>query len=434
MTYILLKVTELLSLNNPNINVRYHSDKNSDIYLKRCCEVNYLTNATPALHSDKAVMTALGQWDYPIEEIRDWDVVGCVEPCLGGKHFGQTTAIIVNIIAALEMAMNNGHHPLMDWTFGPETGSIEDGDFKTFDDFFKAFETQYKVLIDQAIELNNMLGQAYHALRPCPLLSSMIEGCVESGKDILHGGAKYNSTGAALVGLADVTDSMMAIRKLVFDDQKVSFRDLKQALDSNFENAPVIRTMADKKVPFFGSDSEEASEMANRIAKFSHDSFSKQVNYRNAKHRTGFWTMSNHVAFGKLSGASPNGRLAGKAFTPGLTPSPGASKNLLDNIRDVARLDPKNMDNNIAFNVNVVPNETHEEFINHLFSYTKTYFELGGMQIQFNITTTEMMRDAIVHPENYRTLIVRISGYNAYFVSLNRDMQIELIERAEYEV
>ena len=144
--------------------------------------------------------------------------------------------------------------------------------------------------------------------------------------------------------------------------------------------------------------------------------------------------MSNHVAYGTLSGALPSGRLRGKPFTPGLTPQPVASSNLLDNLRDVAALDPRNMNNNIAFNVKVVPGagEPRECTVDTMFSYVKTYFQLGGMQMQMNVVTSAMLRDAMAHPENYRNLLVRISGYNAYFVTLNRDMQLELIERAEY--
>jgi pyruvate-formate lyase len=142
------------------------------------------------------------------------------------------------------------------------------------------------------------------------------------------------------------------------------------------------------------------------------------------------------VIFGNLAGALPSGRLAGKPFTPGLTPQPCASKSLLDNIKDVAKLDMANITNNMAFNVKVVPaaHDTREESVNHMFAYAKTYFDLGGMQMQMNVVSTAMLRDALVHPENYRNLIVRISGYNAYFVTLNREMQIELIERAEYGV
>jgi formate C-acetyltransferase len=174
--------------------------------------------------------------------------------------------------------------------------------------------------------------------------------------------------------------------------------------------------------------------MADRIAKFAHDYYGSKPHYRGGKYTVGFWSMSNHVAYGTLTGALPSGRLRGKAFTPGLTPEPNASKNLLDNIRDVARLDKKNITNNMAFNVKMVPaaGDSREKTVADMFSYVKTYFDLGGMQMQMNVVTSETLKDAMAHPENYRNLLVRISGYNAYFVTLNRDMQIELIERAEY--
>jgi len=188
------------------------------------------------------------------------------------------------------------------------------------------------------------------------------------------------------------------------------------------------------KVPFFGSGSAEAVALANRITKFAHDAYGSHTNYRGGTYTCGFWSMSNHVIYGTLSGALPSGRLAGKPFTPGLTPEPNASESLLDNLRDVARLDPRNMNNNIAFNVKVVPkvDETREKAVDDMFSYVKTYFSLGGMQMQMNVVNSETLKDSMAHPENYRNLIVRISGYNAYFVTLNRDMQLELIDRAQY--
>jgi len=144
--------------------------------------------------------------------------------------------------------------------------------------------------------------------------------------------------------------------------------------------------------------------------------------------------MSSHATYGRLSGALPSGRLAGKSFTPGLTPEPNASKSLLDNLRDVAKLDPTGLDDNIAFNVKVVPGggDSHEQVVQNIFAYAKTYFDLGGMQMQLNVMSTDMMRDAMVNPEHYRHLLVRISGYCAYFTQLDRDAQMELIERAEY--
>jgi pyruvate-formate lyase len=144
--------------------------------------------------------------------------------------------------------------------------------------------------------------------------------------------------------------------------------------------------------------------------------------------------MSNHVAFGVLSGALPSGRKKGKPFTPGITPSPLAEADLLENIREIATLDSRKFPNNIAFNVKIAPggDDTHGQKVDRMLAYTKSYIELGGMQLQFNVVSTATLRDAMAHPDQYRSLLVRISGYNAYFVELNRDMQLELVERLEH--
>ncbi len=436
MTYVFLKVTEMLGIRDPNVNARYTPGVNSDTYLKRLCEVNLITTATPSMHNDDAVMASLSEFNYSIEHLRNWSATGCVEPTLSGRHIGHTNCMMMNMVAALEMALNNGRHPVMDWELGPRTGDIDAGAFDSFDAFFDAFTAQYKFLIDNSCEYNNLLGRAHSVVRPTPLLSAFIEGCAASGRDATKGGATYNSSGAACIGLADVTDSLMAIKKLVFDDKKTVFAELRRAVANNFAGAETLHSYIMTRVPKFGSGDPEALAMATRIAKFSHDCFGAHGNFRGGPYTAGFWSMSNHVAFGCLSGALPSGRLAGKPFTPGLTPEPAASDNLLDPIRDVASLKPEYMNNNIAFNVKIVPGaaDTHEQSVNNIFSYVKTYFDLGGMQMQLNVVTSAILRDAMKHPENYRNLLVRISGYNAYFVTLNRDMQLELIERAEYNV
>lgn len=436
MTYIFLKVTELLGIRDPNVNARFKPGINSDTYLKRLCEVNLITTATPSMHNDDMVIESLAEFNYDIADLRNWAATGCVEPTLSGKHMGHTNCMMMNMVAALEMALNNGKHPLMRWEVGPKTGDISNGGFNSFSDLFNAFKTQYQFLIEQSIDYNNKLGEAHSILRPTPLLSSLIDDCIKKGKDATKGGAKYNSSGAACIGLADIIDSLLVIKKLIYDENQVSLVELKQALDDNFESNPVLHTMILNKMHFFGSGDEESLSLANEITRFTHDTYKKHTNFRGGPYTAGFWSMSNHVAFGTLSGALPSGRLAGKAFTPGLTPSPYASNNLLDNIRDVAKLDPHYMNNNIAFNVKIVPStrDSHSEIVDHMFFYVKTYFELGGMQIQLNVVTSDILRDAMLHPDQYQNLLVRISGYNAYFVTLNKDMQMELIERAEYGV
>jgi pyruvate formate-lyase/glycerol dehydratase family glycyl radical enzyme len=435
MTYVFLKATEMLSIRDPNVNARFAPGINSETYLKRLCEVNLITAATPSMHNDDAMDKALTGFDIPIEHRRDWSATGCVEPTISGKHMGHTGCIMMNMVAALEMAMHDGRHPLMAWDVGPKTGDPKTA-FESFEDFFLAFEKQYRFLIEQACEFNNILGEMHKRIRPTPFLSSLVEGTITSGKDVIEGGALYNTTGAACIGLADITDSMMAVKKLVFEEKKATFAELADAVDQDFENDAALHAMITKRVPKFGSGDPEALEMAQRIAEFSHRAWAEQPHYRGGTYSAGFWSMSNHVAFGVLSGALPSGRRSGKPFTPGLTPQPSASEHLLGPLRDVAALKPEHMTNNVAFNVKIVPGATdsHGTIVDRIASYVKTFFDLGGMQMQFNIVTSATLRDAMKHPENYRNLLVRISGYNAYFVTLNRDMQRELIERAEYGI
>ncbi|MGK5091246.1 pyruvate formate lyase family protein [Deltaproteobacteria bacterium TL4] len=436
MTYLFLKVTEMLSIRDVNVNARFNPDKNSDTYLKRLCEVNFVTAGTPSMHNDHAVFKALEQHGYTEAEIRDWSATGCVEPTISGKHMGHTGSILMNLVAALEMALNDGYHPLMKWHLGPKTGNIQKGDFHTFEDFFQAYAAQQRFLIGEAVKLNNHLGEVHALYRPTPLLSALMEGSIEKGQDVTSGGAKYNTSGSSNIGLADVTDSLMVIKKLVFDEKKLSFSELKTAIDSNFKNHPALRALVQKKVPLFGSGSAEALEMANRVSGLIHGIYHDHVNFRGGRYTSGFWSMSQHVAYGKLSGALPSGRLAGKSFTPGLTPQPSASNSFLDNIRDVSQLNPAHMDNNIAFNVKLIPSakDSREKTVETMSSYVHAYFAQGGMQMQFNVVTTETLKDAMLHPENYKNLLVRISGYNAYFVTLNPEIQLELIERAEYGI
>ena len=347
-----------------------------------------------------------------------------------------TSSIEFNLVAVLEMALNNGKHPLMNWKLGPDTGIIGQGDFETFDDFWKAFKEQCEFLCEQSIIGNNQLGEIYQQHQPAPLISSMTEGCIESGRGVTRGGARYNSSGVSVIGMADVVDSLMAIKTLVYDEKKITFAELKEAIDSNFAHHPRLHVMIKTRVPRFGSGNEESVTMANRVTSLVHDYFASHQNYRGGPHATGWWSMANHTVYGRVTGASPSGRLAGEPFTPGLTPHPTASPNLLDNLRDVAKLKPETLDNNIAFNVKIVPasSDSHERIIEIMANYADTYFRMGGMQTQFNVISTETLKDAMAHPEYYSDLMVRISGFVAYFTRLQRDLQLEVIRRAEYKI
>ena len=434
MTYVFLKVTEMLGMRDPNVNARYNPKKNSDTYLRRLCEVNVHTTSTPSIHNDEAVMASLVDLNYEPEDLRDWSATGCVEPTISGKHIGHTNCMMFNMVAALEMALYNGYHPLMRWHLGPRTGEVSE--FKTFDEFLEAFFRQLECLADLTCQYNNYLGEAHSVIRPTPLMSAMVDSCIEKGLDVTKGGAKYNSSGTACIGLADIVDSLMAIKNLVYERKVYTFTELVEAVRNNFEGNEVMRSRILTETPRFGSGSDEAVEVANRVTKFMKDCFWSHMNFRGGHYTTGFWSMSNHVAFGALTGALPSGRLAYEPFTPGLTPEANASKSLLDNIRDVTRLEPTSMNNNIAFNVKVNPSprDSHAQTVEHVTNYAKAYSTMGGMQMQFNVVSSATMRAAMARPEEYKDLMVRISGYNAYFTQLNRDLQLELVRRADYSM
>ncbi len=434
MTYIILKVTELLALRDPNVNARYCPGVNSIDYLRRLCEVNLITAATPSLHNDAAVVPALVNQGFAPEDARDWAATGCVEPTSAGRHFGHTNCMLLNTVAALEMVLYNGVHPLVGERIGPETGDPAAGAFPTFESFKEAYKTQLRYLIERSIEYNDQLGRAHQYLHPTPLLSAVVEGPLERGLDVTMGGARYNSSGAALVAVSDVIDSLLAVKCLIYEKRVVDWPTLLAALRADFVGFETLHATISTKVPKFGQDHPEPLELARELVAFIYEAYQSHVNYRGGRYVSGFWSMSNHVAFGVLSGALPSGRRKGQPFTPGITPAPGVTDQLLPAIRTIAALDPLKLPNNIAFNVKLVPgpNDSHEKTLDQFVAYAKTYFELGGMQMQFNVVSSATLREAMAHPELYKWLLVRISGYNAYFVELNEDMQRELIARTEY--
>lgn len=435
MTYIILKVAEMLCFQDPNMNARYYPGINSEEYLRRLCEVNINMAASPIIQNDKAVIEALVNEGIPVEDARDWGASGCVEPDICGKHYGHTNCMLLNTVAALEMVLNNGYHPIVEEQIGPKTGNPYE--MKTFDEFLAAYKVQLKYLMEMSVEANNYLGEAHKYMHPTPLLSAVFQGPMEKGKDLINGGATYNTSGAALVSISDVIDSLCVIKELIYEKKELDFDTLLRALANDFEkdeNEKVLLRI--NRVDKFGSasDSGEPLRIAQDLMDFCYDYYTSQKNYRGGIYWPGYWSISYHVGFGMLSGALPSGRKRGKAFTPGLTPSPNASDQILDNIHDVSRLNNLKMPNNIAFNVKLVPHpgDPQEEVLNQFASYVKSYMDLGGMQWQCNVITSDTMREAVKNPDDYRWLIVRISGYNAYFVKLNPNMQEELIERAEY--
>lgn len=430
LTYVMLRATELLKVRDPNVNARYHHEVNKREYLERLCEVNINTGATPCFHNDMSAIEALMGQGVSAEHARDYSSVGCVEPTSSGHTFGHTGCILMNLPSALELALFQGKHRLTsDEQIGPVTKSPKD--MTSFEELKEALSAQLAWLIDQAVTLNNNFGRAYQKIHPNPMLSALMEGCMEKGKDVIQGGARYNSSGAAMIGIAEVVDSMAAIEELVFEKKVVSFSELLDAVNKNWEGYEKLQAMVRRSTEKFGTESEMAKKNADWLIGFLHNNFQGKENYRGGKYTVGYWTMTNHAGFGVLSGALPSGRVKGEPFPSGITPVSGAAPQLTPCLNFVAHLDHTHIADGHALNLKYTPSTTT---VPKFADTIEAFFRMGGLQVQFNIIDRKKLEDAKKHPERYPDLFVRVSGYSAYFKDLNPHMQQEIITRAEYHL
>ncbi len=441
LTYVILRATELMKLRDPNLNARYFQGVNSRDYLRRVCEVNINTGATPALHNDRAVIHALTSKGETVRQARDYGIVGCVEPCSNGRHYGHTAAILMNLTSVLELTLFNGCHR---HTGKGQVVSRPTGDpttFDTFEDFRAAFSEQTHWLVHQATNLNNILGETHRDHYPTPILSAFFEGPVDSGKDLIDGGAVINSSGATIIGLADVADSLSAIETHVFDKKTVSFAELLEALEKDFEGFErlQLKLSAPESTPKYGNDDPAADANVDWLLQLLDDAFARRETYRNGHYRLGVWTMTNHAGFGRLTKALPNGRKDGENFSSGITPVSGVTPDLSLALHSVARQRSEYLSNGVALNLKYTPEPTNRErMLDDFVASVETYVDSGngngngGMEIQFNIIDHNSLKEARDKPELYADLLVRVSGYTAYFKDLNPQMQEEIIDRTEY--
>lgn len=432
LTYIMLRVTELLATRDPSLNARYHYEKNTETYRDRVAEVIVNTKAVPAIHNDVVDIKILENQGTATEHARDYAVIGCVELGAAGRSYDASSAIMLNLVSVLELALYNGKRPVTgDEQISPETG--DPSQFDSFEAFWEAFKSQLKWLAGKAIELNEYFGHVHQEILPSPLLSSFFEGPMEKGKDLIFGGALYNSSGATHIGFADTVDSLNAIEKAVFIDRKCTFTELIQALKANFEGYEKLHTYLVNKTPKYGTENPIAVKNSQNLIRFLYEFYQGHTNYRGGKYRPGYWTMTNHAGQGKLSGALPNGRKAYKVFASGITPVSQAASDLSACLKAVARLDSLCIPSGEALNLKY-PSIDGKEDLKRFGQAVEAYLRYGGLHIQFNIMSYETLIDAKNNPDKYPELLVRVSGYSAYFKDLNEAMKDEIITRTAYSL
>jgi pyruvate formate-lyase/glycerol dehydratase family glycyl radical enzyme len=441
LTYVILRATELMRLRDPNLAARYHPEKNTDEYLKRISQVNIRTGATPAIHNDKSVIKALFSKGDSLEHARDYGIVGCVEPVSSGRTYGHNAAILLNLASALELALLDGkHRHTRSAQISPKTG--DPTKFASFSEFWDAFEQQTLWLVDRATILNNQFGKTHQDFCPTPILSALFEGPMDKGKDLIQGGATINSSGAAIIGLADVVDSLAAIQHWVFRKKTVSFAELLEALEDDFQGHEQLYELLrnSNKTPKFGNEDPDAEAIAARVVRMLDDAFRVKQNYRGGNYRVGYWTMTIHVAFGRLTGALPNGRIAERSYASGITPVSGATPYLTQTLNSIAKLPAEALSSGVALNIKFPRAQDFGPPLDRFAATVKAFFSgnhdsgNGGFQIQFNVVSQDTLEDARKHPDRYPELLVRVSGYTAYFRDLNQHMQEEIIERTQYNL
>ena len=432
LTYIMLRITELLKTRDPSLNARYHLEKNSREYRDRVAEVIANTKSVPAFYNDIAAIKTLENQGIATKDARDYAIIGCVELSASGRSYDASSSIMLNLVSALELALYNGTRPITgDEQIGPATGSAES--FRTFEEFWVAFKTQLRWLINEAVQLNEMMGKTYQECLPTPLLSALFEGPMEKGKDLIFGGARYNSSGATHIGFADTVDSLNAIEKGVFIDRRCTFPELLAAMKRDFEGDAALHAYLVNRTPKYGTEDPIAVKNSRNLLQFLYQTYQGYTNYRGGKYRPAYWTMTNHAGQGKLSGALPNGRKAQRIFASGITPVSQAATELAACLNAVGGIDALHIPGGEAFNLKYSTIKDQDD-LQKFSQAIEAYFRTGGLHIQFNIMSYEMLIDAKAHPEKYPELLVRVSGYSAYFKDLNDAMKDEIITRTAYDL
>ena len=462
LSFMCLTATEHTRLPQPSISIRVWN-KTPDELLLRAAEVTRLGLGMPAYYNDEVIIPSLISHGVTLEDARDYGIIGCVEPQKGGKTEGWHDAAFFNTAKVLEITINNGMENGIQ--LGLLTGEFVS--FTTFDQFMDAYKRQMEHFVRLLANADNSVDLAHGERAPLPFLSSMVDDCIGRGKSLQEGGAYYNFTGPQGVGIANVADSLSAIKKLVFEDKSVSLRTLKDALDSDFgetimsdieklklddkkilvddlESSKVInlgsyakkenlRQMLLNRAPKFGNDIDLVDELARLTATIYCREVEKYTNPRGGRFQPGLYPVSANVPMGSQTGAMADGRKAGEALADGVSPVSGRDKNgPTSAANSVAKIDHCRASNGTLFNQKFHPSAIEgQSGLQNLTALLRTFFDQKGMHVQFNVVSRETLLDAQKNPNQYKSLVVRVAGYSAHFASLDKTIQDDIIMRTE---
>ena len=366
-----------------------------------------------------------------LRDAREGGCSGCIEVGAFGKEAYVLTGYL-NVPKILEVTLHNGVDPVSGRKVGLETGDPRG--FRTYEELYAAFIRQIHYFVDMKVRVSNYIDRMFAKYAPATFLSLFIDDCIAKGKDYYNCGPRYNTTYIQCTGLGTITDSLSSLRKHVFEDKTFTMEALLDAMADNFEGHEPMRQMILNRTPFFGNDDPYADQIAVRVFDDLYDAIEGKPNTKGECFHLNMLSTTCHVYFGKVMGATPNGRLAGRAISDGTSPSHGADTHGPSAVvKSLGKLDQVKSGGTLL-NQRFLPSLLRrEEDISKLASLIRSYFALGGHHIQFNIVDTETLYAAQKCPEDYRDLLVRVAGYSDYFNDMNADLQADVIARTEQE-
>tara|TARA_R110001583_G_scaffold163880_2_gene316348 strand:+ start:2522 stop:4975 length:2454 start_codon:yes stop_codon:yes gene_type:complete len=428
VSYIMLEIVEELHVLQPGNSVHI-SAKTPDRFLKEACKVIRQGHGYPSIFNPDIYIPEMLRQGKSLEDAREGGCSGCIEVGAFGKEAYILTGYL-NVPKIIEITLNNGINPVTGKRASIETGDPRD--FKTYEELYDAFLKQLNYIVNQKVLVSNYIDRMFAKYSPATFLSVVIEDCITKGKDYYNGGPRYNTNYIQCTGLGTVTDSLSALKKHVFEDETYSMDTILNAISKNFEDEEIMRQTILNNTPFYGNDDDYADDIALQVYNNLFDAIDGKPNTKGETFHLNMLSTTCHVYFGKVMGASPNGRLAQKSISDGTSPSHGADTNGPSAvIKSLTKIDQIKSGGTLL-NQRFLPSLLkREEDIIKLGSLVRSYFSLGGHHIQFNIVDTATLYAAQENPEDYKDLLVRMAGYSDYFNDMNADLQQEVIDRTE---
>ncbi len=430
VSYICLEASDELHLLQPQPSVHI-SSQTPDRFLKAAARVIRKGYGYPSVFNTDAVIMEQIRVGKSVEDAREGGTSGCIETGAFGKEAYILTGYL-NVPKILEVTLNNGKDQLTGQMITIETG--DPTTFANFEDLYSAFTQQLEYVINLKIRVNNYIERMYAKYSPAPFLSVVIHDCIENGKDYYDGGPRYNTNYIQCCGIGTVTDSLSAMKTHIFNKPDLSMETLLSALKDNFQDKEALRLKLWNKTPFYGNDDDRADDIMKRVYASLFQYIDSKANTKGTLYHLNMLSTTCHVYFGKMLGASANGRFAHLPESDGTSPSHGADRNgPTAVIKSLSKMDQLKSGGTLL-NQRFLPSVlASEQDLDKLSSLVRTYFTLGGHHIQFNVVDTATLKKAQQHPDEYKNLLVRVAGYSDYFVDLDADHQEEIISRTAQE-